>query len=114
MLNNILKNVETIAISGHVRPDGDCVGSCMGMYLYLKKNYPEKQVDLYLKDIPDALWVIEGMNEIKAEIPEGKEYDLFICQDCGDKERLGFSAPLYDIAKHTFCNSPYFILYYSQ
>ena len=28
---------DTIAIGGHVRPDGDCVGSCMGMYLYLKK-----------------------------------------------------------------------------
>ena len=103
MLNNILNNVETIAIGGHVRPDGDCVGSCMGMYLYLKENYPEKQVDLYLKDIPDALWVIEGMDEIRTEIPEGKSYDLFICQDCGDKGRLDFSAPLYDLAKHTFC-----------
>lgn len=29
---------DTIAIGGHVRPDGDCVGSCMGMYLYLKKR----------------------------------------------------------------------------
>ena len=22
---------DTIAIGGHVRPDGDCVGSCMGL-----------------------------------------------------------------------------------
>ncbi len=26
MLNKVLENVSTIAIGGHVRPDGDCVG----------------------------------------------------------------------------------------
>ena len=37
---NLLKECEgaqSIVISGHVRPDGDCVGSCMAAYLYLKK-----------------------------------------------------------------------------
>lgn len=103
MLNKILSNAQTIAIGGHVRPDGDCVGSCMGMYLYLKKMFPEKQVDVYLKDIPEALKVLEGMDAIRGQIPENMSYDLFICQDCGDKGRLDFSAPLYDSAKHTFC-----------
>ena len=28
-----------IGISGHIRPDGDCIGSCMGLYLYLKKEW---------------------------------------------------------------------------
>ena len=36
-----LKGARTVAISGHVRPDGDCIGSCMGLYLYLKKALPE-------------------------------------------------------------------------
>ena len=35
-----LKGAGKIAISGHVRPDGDCIGSCMGLYLYLKKAMP--------------------------------------------------------------------------
>ena len=100
---NVLEGAETIAIGGHVRPDGDCVGSCMGMYLYLKEVFPEKEVDIYLQNIPEALKVLERMDEIREEIPEGKVYDLFICQDCGDKERLDFSAPLFDSAKHTFC-----------
>ena len=26
---NELKGINTVAIAGHVRPDGDCVGSCM-------------------------------------------------------------------------------------
>ena len=38
---NELKGINTVAIAGHVRPDGDCVGSCMGLYLYLKENYPD-------------------------------------------------------------------------
>ena len=100
---NVLEGAKTIAIGGHVRPDGDCVGSCMGMYLYLKEAYPEKEVDIYLQNIQEALKILEKMDEICEEIPEGKEYDLFISQDCGDKERLDFSVSLFDSAKHTFC-----------
>ena len=37
----ILEGVKTMGIGGHIRPDGDCVGSCMGLYLYLKENYPD-------------------------------------------------------------------------
>ena len=31
-----VRNADTIAISGHIRPDGDCVGSVLGLYLYLR------------------------------------------------------------------------------
>ena len=54
MLNQALTHTKTVAIGGHIRPDGDCVGSCMGLYLYLKENYPEVSVDLYLEDIPEC------------------------------------------------------------
>lgn len=57
MINNIasvLEGVTTAAIAGHVRPDGDCVGSCMGMYLYLKENYPQIQTDVYLEEVPEV------------------------------------------------------------
>ena len=47
-IETVLENVKTVAIAGHVRPDGDCVGSCMGMYLYLKKYFPQIQADVYL------------------------------------------------------------------
>ena len=33
-----LKNVKTVTIAGHIRPDGDAVGSCMGLYLYFKRK----------------------------------------------------------------------------
>ena len=103
MWKNRIDKAARIAIGGHIRPDGDCVGSCMGLYQYLKENEPEKEVDVYLEEIPEAYrpWVPEGV--IRHEIPEGKSYDLFICLDCGDQDRLGFSAPLFDQAEHTFC-----------
>ena len=39
-IEEILDGVKTMGIGGHVRPDGDCVGSCMALYLYIKKWYP--------------------------------------------------------------------------
>ena len=52
MLSKVLENVSTIAIGGHIRPDGDCVGSCVGLGQYIRENYSDKTVDIYLKDIP--------------------------------------------------------------
>ena len=37
-IEEILDGVKTMGIGGHVRPDGDCVGSCMALYLYIKKS----------------------------------------------------------------------------
>ena len=53
-LLSAMEKAETIAIGGHVRPDGDCIGSCMGLFRYIKKNYPDKQVCVYVEEIPDA------------------------------------------------------------
>lgn len=103
MLNKMLTPAKRIAIGGHIRPDGDCVGSCMGLYQYLKENYSEKKVDVYLESVPEKFLFLDGASEVRNEISEGEEYDLFICLDCGDKERLGFSAPLFDKAAHTLC-----------
>lgn len=103
MLNKILKRAETIAIGGHVRPDGDCVGSCMGMYQYIADNYKDKEVDVYLEEIPDSFKFLKGTEDIRHKIPSDKIYDLFICLDCGDADRLEFSMPLFEHAKDTFC-----------
>lgn len=99
----ILKGKTSVAIGGHERPDGDCIGSCMGMYLYLKQTYENMEVDVYLQEIPEVFKVITETEHIKHSIPTDKQYDLFICLDCGDEERLGFSAPLFQSAGTTLC-----------
>ena len=102
MLQKALNNAHTVAISGHVRPDGDCVGSTMGLYQYIKTWYPHILGDVYLEEIPDSFHFIDAAKEIRHSIKD-MEYDLFICLDCGDLSRLGFSGKLFQSAKHTLC-----------
>ena len=103
MLNRMIAQANTIAIGGHERPDGDCTGSCMGLYLYILENYSGKTVDIYLEQIPRSYQFLKCSGEIRHEAPKDQKYDLFICLDCGDKERLGFSQTLFEQAAHTLC-----------
>ena len=103
VLSDILKGKKRIALSGHVRPDGDCVGSSMGLYLYLTEQFPEIEVDLYLEKIPASFSIISRTEEIRHTLSEETAYDLFICLDCGDEQRLGPFAPLLRQAAHTVC-----------
>ena len=31
-------NAKTVGIAGHINPDGDCVGSCLAVYNYLRQQ----------------------------------------------------------------------------
>lgn len=103
MLNCALKQAKTVAIGGHIRPDGDCFGSCMGLYQYIRNSYPDIKVDVYLEPVPDCFHMFDVVNEILHEINEEKMYDLFISLDCASVDRLGFSQCLFEKAKATLC-----------
>ena len=49
-IREILGQAANVAIIGHVRPDGDCVGSCLGLRNYLKLIAPQLEVQVYLED----------------------------------------------------------------
>ena len=36
-LTAILENAKKVAVTGHVNPDGDCVGSTLALYRYIFK-----------------------------------------------------------------------------
>ncbi|MDO5337504.1 MAG: bifunctional oligoribonuclease/PAP phosphatase NrnA [Eubacteriales bacterium] len=104
-IHEILENVKTVGIAGHLRPDGDCIGSCMGFYLYLKHNYPELEADVYLEEPKPVFSYIAHMDDVFHDI-QGREdmvYDLFVTLDVSSKERIGVAGPLFDIAKKTVC-----------
>lgn len=84
-LFSAVEKADTIAIGGHVRPDGDCVGSCMGLYGYIQENFPGKKVCVYLEEIPDSFAYLRQEQAFARE----SRYDLFLSLDCGDAERLG-------------------------
>lgn len=100
---SVLEGVKTVAIAGHVRPDGDCVGSCMGMYLYLKDNYPQLQVDVYLEEVREVFSFIKDIREAKQEWQEGAVYDLFLAFDVSSRDRIGVASQVMDTAKKTVC-----------
>lgn len=98
-----VENAQTIGIAGHVRPDGDCIGSCMGLYLYLLKNYPQKEVSVYLEEARDGFGFIKHLEDAKSICPENPQFDLLITLDASTEERIGVLAPVYHHAKHTLC-----------
>lgn len=87
-LENQIAQSKTVAITGHTRPDGDCVGACMGLYNYILENYPGVEVDIYLEPIADAYKIVQHTCDIKQPEAEAKTYDLFICLDNSQKERM--------------------------
>ena len=93
-----------IAIAGHIRPDGDCVGSCTALYLYLKQNKEEfgiEEVDVYLEPFGNEFRVLKGTEEIKHSYESDTEYDLFISLDCGSLDRLGNAQKYFQSAGKT-------------
>lgn len=93
-----LLDANKIAISGHIRPDGDCVGSCMGMYLYLTKIWPEKKIDVYLETPSEIFNCVKGVEKIKKADGTKHNYDACIAIDC-NAERLGDAEPIFWGAK---------------
>lgn len=102
-LDDFLKEAETVAIAGHIRPDGDCVGSCLATYNYIKTYYPKIEVDLYLEPIPNIFKFLKRSEEIINDCSSDQAYDLFISQDCGDEGRLGEAVKYFHSAAKTVC-----------
>lgn len=102
-LENILSTAKEVAIGGHVRPDGDCVGSCLGLYNYIKDNFEHIAVKVYIEKPSEVFEYLQGIDEICYDYEEEKVYDLFFSLDCGDKDRLGAAVKYFDTAKHTVC-----------
>lgn len=97
-LEELLQGAESVALSGHVRPDGDCVGSVMAVYLYIKKNMPKKEVKVFLETPSSVFGCIKGIEVIDSNMDTQEEYDVFIALDC-NAERLGDAEPIFRRAK---------------
>lgn len=98
-----LAQVKTVAIAGHVRPDGDCVGSCLATYNYITTWYPEIEADVYLEPIPNIFKFLKNADKIHNTCENDKVYDLCIVQDCGDTGRLGEAVKYFNTAQKTVC-----------
>ena len=100
---NLLKECEgaqSIVISGHVRPDGDCVGSCMAAYLYLKKAMPSADIKVCIEKPASVFECIKDFELIDSSFSVEAPVDVMIALDC-EKSRLGEAEEIFKLAKKT-------------
>lgn len=94
-----VKSAATIGISGHIRPDGDCIGSAMGLYLYLKKACPMAKIQVMLEQPAEVFSCIKGIDEIHTDFSTDIDnFDVFIVVD-SEKGRIGGAETYFDEAK---------------
>jgi len=81
-----LAAVKKIVIVGHIRPDGDAVGSMLGLTHALRAN--GKTVFPVLQDgIPDKYAFLPGAADVRTAVPT--DYDYLIVVDSSDMMRIG-------------------------
>jgi len=81
-----LGDAQKILITSHVRPDGDAIGSLLGLGLALQNA--GKTVQMVLADgVPSNFRYLEGSDRVRKEL-DG-DFDTFITVDCADFKRLG-------------------------
>jgi len=101
--DTVLEDVKTVAIIGHVRPDGDCVGSCLAAYNYLEEHHPEVKAVVYLETPPSKFDYLRNFSRIVSDFTEDKEYDLCVCLDSSDTLRFGEALKFFTTAKKSLC-----------
>lgn len=90
-LIRLIKQSNSFVITGHINPDGDSVGSCLGLALGLKK-IGKKDVTVLTKDpLPESLEFLPSAKTVKHSPPK-KECDLLFILDCNTLDRTGFES----------------------
>ena len=98
-----LKGAHVVGITGHIRPDGDCTGSTLALYNYLKKNMPDMDVSVYLEQPGEEFSYLSGYSDIKNTLEEDKKFDVFIVLDCSSIDRIEPFARGFENADKTIC-----------
>lgn len=82
-----IAGAQSILLVSHIAPDGDAVGSLLGMAHPLQER--GKQVTAAIDDgVPHELRFIPGSDKVLPTVDAG-EYDLMITLDSSDLERIG-------------------------
>lgn len=87
-LDDILKeinNAKTILILAHENPDGDAIGSSVGLSLALQNM--GKTVEILMNEYPANFSFLPGIENIKDK-PSFERYDMAIVVDCPDINRV--------------------------
>lgn len=95
-----IKNVRCAAVAGHTSPDGDAVSSVFAFAAVLAQKGIKPVV--LLEEYADRFDFIDGAQYLYKGDYDSLCPEIFFALDCGDKERLGRAAQVFDRAAYTY------------
>src|SRR5438309_9364676 len=102
MLSQVVELIEKkdrFAITSHIRPDGDSLGSSLGLYWLLRAL--EKDVEIIMRDpAPHSYQELPGARQIRVTPAVDRAYDAVFVIECSDMDRPG----LMDLENHFVVN----------
>ena len=91
MLSQVVELIESkrrFAITSHVRPDGDSLGSSLGLYWLLRAL--DKDVEVIMRDpVPHAYQLLPGAKEVRETAVVDRQYHAVFVIECSDISRPG-------------------------
>lgn len=104
ILFDALKNAKTVAIISHIGPDGDTLGSMMGLYSGLLQLEHLEKIDCFINGtVPQIFEFLPHIKNVKT--PQNKDiehnYDVAIAVDCAAIDRLDDSLNIFNKAKYS-------------
>ncbi len=96
----MIENASEIAILSHIDEDADAIGSSLAILYMLKSKgkeavyYVDKQIEKRLQFLSDDYVIYDG---------DDKTFDLVICLDSGDLDRLGKRIAIFEKAQKSIC-----------
>lgn len=94
-----IEKANTICILGHDNIDGDCVGSILATYNYIKNKFNDKKVVAYFEDEKKQFSILPNHDKAKTCTNDATIYDLAIILDCGKEDRFKTFESYYTNAK---------------
>jgi phosphoesterase RecJ-like protein len=82
-----IRESDSVCVVGHIRPDGDCIGSQLGLALALR-NEGKKVVCWNEDSLPAKLAFLDTQELFELPLP-GRQFDCVVATDCASFERLG-------------------------
>lgn len=93
IFNESIRKAESICILGHVSPDGDCIGSTLAVYNYIRNvraaDAAAVPVQVYLEPVNEKFMFLSGAADISNDSGDCREYELAVVCDAADIKRLG-------------------------
>ncbi len=86
-----IRAAKTICVVGHIRPDGDCIGSQLGLTLALQAE--GKKVACWNQDLVPQKYRFLDRDVTFQQPKRGLKFDCVIATDCASFERLGETGP---------------------